>query len=1031
MKYRYFAIILFTTFLINNVCSQNLNKFPYILKSGLNSENLSKHDRKPGVVHSNKVSPNGFELYPIYVDNMIWDQGIIEIPGENHNQIMNESWAYTHFQDQNKNPSTLFGTLEDVLFLPYDTMTTILALDSKRGTVFYFDKNNIAAGILCYGENGKSTNEFIDPSSFILGREKNIGSSKLFNVYICDQMNNRIVHVVYNAVPGNSNGFEGSPFDIVDTIPFPSDISYFKASDSTQDKLWLSSETINNPSICCVDLNGNNIQNINGYRQNGNDYLFLPDTRIKLTTHNEYFNAIVFIDTRRNFLITCALNPDGTANVVQSEDGQNLIQAIDLGSFPSDMIINSVKFQTITYGTQGWPYVWVTSGYLPPFYNNISVLHSFKMDAAGYLQYLGSTKKPGSTWYYFKDLKSVACRDYYYDLFTIEEWQSQYGVRRYLPYADIYNDSLRYYCADSVDNMRWVAQLTNECWTRFTAERKKQDGTWEQIRFKNIQVDGPVRYLNNDRLEAVVWNAAGWTEEAAGVTNGYIRMKLDLPVEDYILGGRVRLNMKLYPEWADSYNLDNFDGYVLNKSYETDVLKNCNPKPGGCPFVYVKGLDSNYHADNNILHRSEFTTPGTDITDKYKLRITPQVNSGNEIELWLAENENDSSYINQVRFYAIDHPYNTKMGITENNDVVLYDSASVVASDSVMLNSTNITSHVNFFYPDSIPTNGYKNDNLYAHFSYSSGSKLIDLKKNYFKKGIPLDKKRADKNPELKAKSETEVKNGPGPGPGNSPLIYAFISDLRNLTYPIASAKDTGGVLTATSIYSNVVSKIFARRELNSVVILPLFKDSNKVSNVTINWQSDFQMKYLGIATLQYSGFTSTELPLEKAYYVTSTLDSGISTALTTIDSSYGLVNSNGLIHVTFSASSLPPLGTKYVREYVVEVNGHYFGGSGSMYSNMHKPQGQTPYIFKLSQNYPNPFNPSTKINYEIPNDSKVKLVVYDILGREVIKLVNNEFKKTGRYVVDFDGTNLASGVYFYRIEAGNFVQSKKMVLIK
>jgi hypothetical protein len=68
-----------------------------------------------------------------------------------------------------------------------------------------------------------------------------------------------------------------------------------------------------------------------------------------------------------------------------------------------------------------------------------------------------------------------------------------------------------------------------------------------------------------------------------------------------------------------------------------------------------------------------------------------------------------------------------------------------------------------------------------------------------------------------------------------------------------------------------------------------------------------------------------------------------------------------------------------------------------------------------------------------------VKLIIYDILGREVIRLVNNEFKQAGRYTVEFNGNNYASGVYFYRIDAGDpssrsgqgFVQSKKMVLIK
>jgi photosystem II stability/assembly factor-like uncharacterized protein len=86
---------------------------------------------------------------------------------------------------------------------------------------------------------------------------------------------------------------------------------------------------------------------------------------------------------------------------------------------------------------------------------------------------------------------------------------------------------------------------------------------------------------------------------------------------------------------------------------------------------------------------------------------------------------------------------------------------------------------------------------------------------------------------------------------------------------------------------------------------------------------------------------------------------------------------------------------------------------------------------FKLFQNFPNPFNSTTKISYDLPKDSKVSLVIYDILGREITRLVNGEFKQAGSYIVDFNGSNLASGVYFYRIEAGNFVQVKKMVLIK
>ncbi|MBS1494937.1 MAG: T9SS type A sorting domain-containing protein [Bacteroidetes bacterium] len=90
------------------------------------------------------------------------------------------------------------------------------------------------------------------------------------------------------------------------------------------------------------------------------------------------------------------------------------------------------------------------------------------------------------------------------------------------------------------------------------------------------------------------------------------------------------------------------------------------------------------------------------------------------------------------------------------------------------------------------------------------------------------------------------------------------------------------------------------------------------------------------------------------------------------------------------------------------------------------------PLDYKLGQNYPNPFNPSTKINYEIKNAGFVSLKVYDLLGREIAELVN-ETKDAGRYTIDFNASKymMASGIYFYRIKAGEFVDTKRMVLIK
>jgi hypothetical protein len=88
------------------------------------------------------------------------------------------------------------------------------------------------------------------------------------------------------------------------------------------------------------------------------------------------------------------------------------------------------------------------------------------------------------------------------------------------------------------------------------------------------------------------------------------------------------------------------------------------------------------------------------------------------------------------------------------------------------------------------------------------------------------------------------------------------------------------------------------------------------------------------------------------------------------------------------------------------------------------------PLRFELYNNYPNPFNPATTIDYSIPKTSLVTIKVFDILGREVKTLVNEE-KTSGNYSIKFNESGLASGVYFYRLQSGDFVSTKKMLLLK
>lgn len=99
------------------------------------------------------------------------------------------------------------------------------------------------------------------------------------------------------------------------------------------------------------------------------------------------------------------------------------------------------------------------------------------------------------------------------------------------------------------------------------------------------------------------------------------------------------------------------------------------------------------------------------------------------------------------------------------------------------------------------------------------------------------------------------------------------------------------------------------------------------------------------------------------------------------------------------------------------------------------KDNDNAPLIYSLNQNYPNPFNPTTSIRYSIADNvnnelQEVRLVVFDAIGREIATLVN-ETQQPGNYEVEFDASRLTSGAYFYRIQAGEFVETKKMILMK
>ena len=141
-----------------------------------------------------------------------------------------------------------------------------------------------------------------------------------------------------------------------------------------------------------------------------------------------------------------------------------------------------------------------------------------------------------------------------------------------------------------------------------------------------------------------------------------------------------------------------------------------------------------------------------------------------------------------------------------------------------------------------------------------------------------------------------------------------------------------------------------------------------------------------------------------------------------------GFVKGNGTTSETQSYSFIDKkveAGKYSYRIKQTDLNGQF------SYSNVIEVDIAAPLTFALSQNYPNPFNPTTTINYEIAKPVNVNLIIYNMLGEQVKILIDNQLIEPGVHSINFDASNLASGTYIYRLQAGDFVQTKKMMLTK
>ena len=155
--------------------------------------------------------------------------------------------------------------------------------------------------------------------------------------------------------------------------------------------------------------------------------------------------------------------------------------------------------------------------------------------------------------------------------------------------------------------------------------------------------------------------------------------------------------------------------------------------------------------------------------------------------------------------------------------------------------------------------------------------------------------------------------------------------------------------------------------------------------------------------------------------------DTGFVRTYTDPNGNYTLHVSNKLYNYDVGSLNLPP---NYMGYSITAHPGQTNVNFNFNLTDVAEDHSAIPGEFNLSQNYPNPFNPTTKISWQLPISSHVSIKIFDLLGNEMTTLVN-EFRTAGSYEVEFDASGLSSGMYFYKLEAGNYSDIKKMVLIR
>src|SRR5574341_405438 len=407
-----------------------------------------------------------------------------------------------------------------------------------------------------------------------------------------------------------------------------------------------------------------------------------------------------------------------------------------------------------------------------------------------------------------------------------------------------------------------------------------------------------------------------------------------------------------------------------------------NQPGGGCPFVYT--WDGNkFVEDNTILTQSEFSYSSTPLTDLYKLNKPLAENNG-EYLLQIKEFENEETQLDEAELIAVDRPQSVKVGITPEGKILAYDKILLPVScvdDEGKDQLGLITNRDEMLFEAKGP--GY----LLLTFNNPKNKEFS----NYLR---PVTAESTD------LPCPPDVCFPKRIGVNNSMVVELEDSEghwhtLGTLA-PRANADKASLVLGSADI--------------------PL----GEQFRVKISWTLDYQADWLGFYLPTEQTWYQEDLGLQSAVHSTK---GDISAKMATADGNSTKLVPGESINLKFPVSSSKPEGM--VRDFVFKSVGYY--------TRYDRASASGPFTYKLQNNYPNPFNAQTEIQYALPEPSEVNLSVYNIMGQKVRTLVEGR-QSAGVYKVIWDGRNekgetVASGVYFYTLRAGTYIETKKMTL--